>query len=448
MIELSRRGMLAGGASLAFAGWARRSASSGGSVAGQVRGYGSLVPDPAGLFDLPEGFSYRILSTAGERMDDGLPTPGNMDGMGCFDAGGGRIALVRNHELKPRQTALGAFAEGPGEDGLAAYDRGPDARPLPGGTTTILFNPATGRVERQHLSLAGTAVNCAGGQTPWGSWLTCEEIVIDGARPHGYVFEVPSAGRGLADPVPLRALGRFKHEAAAIDPSTGIVYLTEDKEDGLFYRFLPDDRRRLGAGGRLQALAFADGARDTRNAAGNDPFAPRSWRSVRWIELDGTDADGDDLRLRGAVAGAARFARGEGIHFGRGELYFTCTSGGAANLGQIMRYIPGEERLQNFVESGSHDVLDYGDNLTVTPWNHLMVCEDQYTDVRDNKLKGITPDGATYTVGRVALADQPETAGVCFSPDGRTMFLNIYRPGHTLAITGPWQRFDDRPINA
>jgi hypothetical protein len=240
-------------------------------------------------------------------------------------------------------------------------------------------------------------------------------------------------------------MGRFRHEAAAVDPRTGIVYLTEDQEDGLFYRFLPHRPGALALGGRLQALGCVDAPADTRNWAGIS-FPSGADRPVRWIDLEDTDSPKDDLRKRGAAAGAAIFARGEGIHRGVKEFYFTCTSGGAAKIGQIMRYVPsaGEGRpgevkapgmLQNFVESTNPAVLGYGDNVTVAPWGHLIVCEDRQGYAR-NYLRGVSPDGKVYAVARL-LADT-ELAGACFSPDGKTLFLNIYRPGKTLAITGPW----------
>jgi hypothetical protein len=168
---------------------------------------------------------------------------------------------------------------------------------------------------------------------------------------------------------------------------------------------------------------------------------------VRWIDLAETDSPNDDLRARGHAAGAALFARGEGIHRGRDEYYFTCTSGGSGRLGQIMRYLPsrhegrpGEEsapaRLELFVESADPRVMNYGDNLIVAPWGHLIVCEDR-ADNKVNHLKGVTPDGRLYTLARLNL--DTELAGACFSPDGSTLFVNAYDPGKTLAINGPWR---------
>jgi secreted PhoX family phosphatase len=270
-------------------------------------------------------------------------------------------------------------------------------------------------------------------------------------KDHGYVFEVPSAAMGLVAPAPLKAMGRFKHEAACIDPRTGVVYMTEDVANGLFYRFLPNDRRNLAAGGRLQALGLveAPGGGDTRNFEARS-FAPRSWKTVRWIDLDGADNPYDDIHRRGFDKGAAMFARGEGLYFGQGELYFTCTSGGAIGAGQIFRYVPspsegqpGEKdqpgRLQLFVESADTQVLDYADNLVVAPWGHVIVCEDRYSEVDRNHLRGVTPDGKVYTVGRNVFTGNSEFAGACFSPDGGTLFVNIQNPGITLAVTGPWK---------
>jgi len=408
---------------------------------------GALVTDPAGLLDLPRGYSYRVISRFGDRMDDGHIVGDRADGMGCFALGGGRVALVRNHELQARHHDSGPFGA---RSVTTSYDRSSDGRALPGGTSTLIYDLRQQRVEAQYQSLAGTIRNCSGGVTPWGSWLTCEEDVTHAgsgvARDHGWVFEVPAAARGLVDPVPLTALGRFNHEAAAVDPATGIVYLTEDRDDSLFYRFLPSSSGRLAAGGRLQALALDDIA-DTRNWAGTT-MRRGAVQTVRWIDLAGIDSANDDLRKRGAAAGAARFARGEGVHFGHGEFYFCCTSGGAARLGQVFRYRPsraegkpGERdapgRLQLFVESDDPALFNFGDNLTVAPNGHLVVCEDQYTDVVDNHLRGVTPEGAIYTLARCRV--QTELAGACFAPDGSTMFVNLYSPAMTLAISGPWR---------
>lgn len=394
-------------------------------------GYGALVSDPAGLIDLPPGFTYRVLSRLGDAMTDGGRVPDNADGMGCFDLGNGKWALVRNHELSPGADNGGASG--------AAYDA-MNGVALPGGTTTLVLDAATLAVERQYRSLSGTIRNCAGGVTPWGSWLSCEENVSRAGgrigKDHGWVFEVPASATGPVDPVPLKAMGRFNHEAAAVDPVSGNVYLTEDRDDGLLYRFIPKVKGQLAQGGRLQALVL-NGIGDTRNWRGS-AVRTGAALSVRWIDLDDVEAPNDDLRKRGAAAGAALFARGEGIWMGEKELFFACTSGGAAKLGQIFRLHLDQSgvRLELFFESSHPDQFNYGDNLTVAPNGHLIVCEDQYTDDAVNYLRGITPAGEAYPFGRLRL--KTELAGACYSPDGRTLFVNIFSPAQTIAITGPW----------
>jgi secreted PhoX family phosphatase len=365
------------------------------------------------------------------------------------------MALVRNHELTPKHGDGGPFRPA-APAGVQTFDRGANGQPLPGGTTTIIYDYRAGRVESQYLSLVGTIRNCAGGTTPWGSWMTCEEDVSRAGsnglkRDHGWVFEVPAARPGITNPVPLTAMGRFNHEAAVVDPRTGIVYLTEDRNDSLFYRFLPATRGELSRGGRLQALAFRDRAlgADSRNWSGVT-FPLQSWRDVDWIDMAGVESPDDDLRKRGHAQGAVLFARGEGIWFGDGELYFCCTNGGAAKLSQIMRYRPSRfegqssersapGRLQLFVESTSTAMLNFGDNIVVAPTGHLIVCEDQYGAIVNNHLRGVTPRGSVYAFAR--LHEQTELAGACFSPDGATMFVNVYDPARTLAITGPWTAF-------
>jgi len=395
---------------------------------------GPLVPDPAGVLDLPEGFSYRVVSRLGDAMDDGGTVPDAADGMGCFDIGNGKLALVRNHELSPDKDSGGA--SGPAYDTVAR-----SLVPLPGGTTTIVLDAGTLEVERQYRSLAGTIRNCAGGITPWGSWLTCEENTsrADGRinRDHGYVFEVPADAGEQVTPVPLRAMGRFNHEAACVDPATGIVYMTEDRGDSLLYRFLPTRPGDLEQGGTLQALVL-EGVTDTSN---RESVSMQVGVPVRgtWITLDNVEAPEDDLRTRGAAMGAATFVRGEGIWMGDGEMYFTATGGGAAGEGQIFRLRPeihGADMLDLFYESPTDSEYSFGDNLCVSPFGDLIVCEDQYGATVDNYLRGITAAGEAYPFGHLRL--QTETAGACFSPDGRTMFLNVYSPAMTLAITGPW----------
>ena len=404
---------------------------------GGFAGYGALRPDPAGLIDLPEGFSYRVISRLGDSMDDGGTVPDRADGMGCFDLGNGEIALVRNHELQPRHDAGGPIAKGFGKR---------NGTFVSGGTTTIVLDAATLQVKRQFRSLGGTIRNCSGGVTPWGSWLTCEEAPTGPGQPygdgleqnHGWVFEVPASARGLVDAVPLTAMGRFNHEAAAVDPATGIVYQTEDRDDGVLYRFVPKVPGKLAEGGRLQAMVI-EGLADTRNWTGAAMEVGKPYR-VSWVDLDEVEAPKDDLRQRAAAKGAALVARGEGLHMGENAVYACCTSGGAKQLGQILKLTPGlagaPDMVELFFESESTEQFNYGDNLCVAPSGHLIVCEDQYTDVVDNHIRGITLAGEAYTLAK--LMAQTELAGGCFSPDGKVLFVNVYSPTATLAITGPW----------
>lgn len=425
-------------AALIASGCVARGASSASAATGEpFAGYGPLVPDPNGVLDLPEGFSYRLISSLGDAMSDGGTVPDKADGMGCLDLGNGEIVLVRNHELVPSDDAGGEIAHGFGTH---------NGNIVPGGTTNIVLDAETLAVKREFRSLGGTIRNCSGGVTPWGSWLTCEEAPTgpgqrygDGlAVNHGWTFEVPGDAEGLVEAVPLRAMGRFNHEAACVDPETGYVYQTEDRNDGVLYRFLPNTPGKLSDGGRLQAMVI-DGLPDTRNWDASVMPVGQSY-TVSWVDMDDVEAPNDDLRIRAAAKGAALIARGEGIHMGEDDLYFCSTSGGAKKLGQIFRFVPGRgegpDTVELFFESESKDQFDYGDNLCVAPNGHLIVCEDQYTEVVDNHLRGITPSGEAYDFGRLLM--QTELAGACFSPDGKWMFVNAYAPTRTFAIKGPW----------
>lgn len=436
-----------------------------GNYASQVQGYGPLMRDRNGLLDLPRGFSYQIISETGREMSDGLLTPGDFDGMAAFPSEDGRIILIRNHELWPGQTDVSAF--GPDAERLDRIDRSrvwdflPGGAPQLGGTTHVILDPDTLRVEREFMSLAGTHNNCAGGPTPWGSWLTCEETIVragdEAGRDHGYVFEVPANATGLVEPVALRGMGRFMHEAVAIDPRTGIAYQTEDQpgHPNLFYRFVPDYPGELWRGGRLQGLAVrGQPGMDMRNWEGSPPVPANQWLDAEWIDLEDIDNPDGDIAARHIAMGAAHFTRGEGCWYGgEGAVYFTCTDGGPLRAGQIWRYrpspaegTPGESaqpaQLQLFVESQDTEILQWVDNITFAPWGDLLVAEDgpdhQY-------IRGVTPDGQVYTIGHNADGGDDnsfsEFAGLCFSPDGSTLFVNVQkRPGRTFAIRGPWRQ--------
>lgn len=403
-----------------------------------TRGFGPLVKDPNGLLDLPAGFQYRVFSKLGDRLSDGTPVPTLHDGMAAFPGPDGTTILVRNHEMYP---GLPRAFQGVVAPKDKMYD--PIA---PGGTTTLVVSKDR-QLLKHYVSLAGTSRNCGGGKTLWGSWISCEETISTPEHPanqgpvqkrHGYNFEVPISAQGPVTPVPLKAMGRFQHEAIAIDPKTNIVYQTEDRGDSLFYRFIPKEPTNLAAGGQLQALKIK---RYPKINTGQD-FPLRKPFEVEWVNITQPDPPLDTVRYEGYDKGAAQFVRGEGLCYHNGEFYFTATSGGEKGLGQIWRYRPGRTStdggtIELFVESPGKEVLDYPDNLTMAPWGDLICCEDGNDNI--NRLVGITPQGQLYTFARNALNDQ-ELAGVCFSPDGQTMFVNLYHPGMTFAIWGPWDR--------
>ncbi|AFY51085.1 putative phosphatase [Nostoc sp. PCC 7524] len=403
-----------------------------GQVTRTTTGYGPLIPDPnpTKFLDLPEGFQYRVISLVGNIMADGNPAPGNYDGMAAFPGPRGTTILVCNHELTNTSSTQIIVPN--------RYD--PVSR---GGTTTMVVG-RNRELIKQFASLGGTIRNCAGGPTPWGSWITCEEntSVPDGSdgstQFHGYNFEVPANANGPVDPVPLKDMGRFNHEAVAVDPVTGIVYQTEDRGNGCFYRFIPNVPGKLAEGGSLQALRIGT---ISVNTGGSDLTVGQKW-SVDWVDIENPDPATDTVREEGRNAGAATFARGEGIWYdGRGDFYFCCTSGGPGGLGQVFRYTPATETLELFVQSPSADALRAPDNIVVAPFGDLILCEDKGisgSSTERQRLIGVTPQGELYEFARNAFGNgRSEFAGACFSPDGQTMFVNIYS-GVTLAIWGPW----------
>ena len=402
---------------------------------------------------LPEGFSAKVISRWGEKMSDGFLVPGNADGMAAFRLNK-KVVLIRNHENSPAPAKVGPY----GED-MALFNRikknevfdyGFGKTPGLGGTTTLIFNEDKQVVEEQFLSLTGTYRNCAGGPTPWNSWITCEEDTTPAGTSaevhHGYNFEIPASNKKLISPVPLKEMGRFNHEAVCVNPSTGIVYQTEDRYDSLIYRFIPKEKGTLHKGGTLQALVIrGHESLDTRNWTEN-LLKVGEELDAEWITLENTDSETDDLRLRGHAQGAALFARGEGMWFGKNEIYFACTNGGLKKAGQVFKYIPSAKegtideknspgKLILFAEPNNTEILKYCDNLTVSPWGDVILVED----AADSFLRGITPQGKIYNIGRNIGSDS-EMAGVCFSPSGKTMFVNVQGQGITLAITGPWSK--------
>ena len=400
-------------------------------------GYGDLVPDPGGLLDLPQGFQYRIISSEGAKLSDGAPVPGEHDGMAAFRGPGKTTMLVRNHELGfMDNTRSPVFGKNP-------YDRKER-----GGTTGVLVGPDRREISSFVIS-SGTRNNCAGGATPWGTWLTCEE---DRTTDHGYVFEVdPRDPENDLSRTPIRQMGFFSHEAVAVDPATGIVYLTEDDfrgsvvpdpEDetpgsrmrvGFLYRYLPKTRPRraghLQLGGKLQVMSLEE--KPKYNA---DVAVPRQRFGVIWKDVNPEEPHAD-----AKAQSAARFNRLEGAYLAGGSLWFSDTVGGEKRLGQIFRYRPTTETLELFYEGVKPGRMESPDNIFVTPWGDLWFAEDETVEGNNrNRVAGITPDGQVYVFASIRLNDS-EFAGPTFSPDGKTFFVNLQNPGITLAIWGPFK---------
>jgi len=382
-----------------------------------------LKRDPLGLLDLPDGFSVRVIERIAEPMDDGYRVPGRPDAMACFRGPGGELVLMRNHENARGQSDMGALRDGqsmPPE----AYD--PECH---GGVSRIVLDPNTLMRKSSNLVLTGTINNCAGGISPWG-WLSCEEWEAD--ADHGFVFLCDPAASKVRPPKPIKAYGRYRHEAACVDPKTMIAYLTEDQTDSAFYRFVPNDPSKPFEG-KLQALAIDQLPRfDTGESM------PSGELPVKWIDVDEPNPTRDMVRHHAHDQGAAFVRRGEGLWLSDDSAYFCATSGGPSQLGQVFRldFKAEPNTLSLVAQSNDIDVLDMPDNITLAPSGHIYIAEN---GSGDNYVRRITPDGRVIDFARNAFSSA-EFAGVCFSPDGGTMFVNLQDDGITLAVSGPFER--------
>ncbi|TMR89407.1 alkaline phosphatase PhoX [Nonomuraea basaltis] len=431
-------------------------------------GYGPLRPvrdlrDGKVRLHLPDGFKYRSFSAAGERFSDGSIVPGRHDGMAAFSGPGDSAILIRNHEVSG---PVGAFG-----DKRRAYD------PMAGGGTSTLRVTRHGEVIKSAPSLNGTMMNCSGGPMAWRAWLSCEETVngpdvaddFSGAdnskltQKHGYIFEVP-VGRA-ATARPIRSAGRFAHESAAFDPSSGAIYLTEDNfgfPSG-FYRYLPPKHPVLAGklldGGRLQMIAVK-GAKRKNLSLGQEPGAAYA---TEWVDIDDPDPSfrgkpSNDVVVQavgrqGREQGAAIFSRLEGAVFHQGTVYFVSTQGGDTDpadpppsgfgkgRGQVWGYETWSGRLKLVYESPRSSVLDLPDNVTVSRRGTLVLCEDGEDA---NYLRGLTRSGKIFDFCRLeSIPGDPgaEFAGSTFGPGGHTLYVNVQaKQGRSFAIWGPWER--------
>ena len=394
----------------------------------RARGYGELQPTKdldtgTEYLALPPGFSYRVISRSGEPMTDGKPTPGVFDGMAAFAGPGGQTVLIRNHENRSR----------PGEIPVEVpqgkrYD--PDAA-VRGGNTKLVVD-ADRRLVSSFAVLGGTHTNCAGGETPWGTWITCEEIFNYGSAernvtpgtgvPHGYSFEVPADATGPVTPQPLYDAGRFSHEAVAwLD---GVLYETEDRGNAAFYRFLPAREPREAGdlatfGGTLQALVVRGRPNFDANTANPGESYP-----VEWVTIEEPNPLTDTVRVEAQSKGAAIFDRTEGAWTSDRRVWFDCTTGGEAQLGQLWELRPrrGDRGVLRLVyESTSAADLENPDNVVVVPASGDVFLQEDSDG--EQFVRGVTRRGRIYDFARTLL-NTSEFCGGCFSPDGGTFFLN------------------------
>lgn len=461
---LTNLSVISGGLALAGSSLLRREAvfaQTGDVLKYRATGFGELVPTAAKntgetYLSLPKGFEYNVLGKVKTQMSDGRPTPAAHDGQWTFRVKN-ELRIVRNHEVSggsvPKEQA--------GIGSRNHYDE-----TCGGGTTTLVIDPKTNTLIRDFVSLSGTLINCAGGPTPWGSWITCEETTLgpsvrtrasDGRKtggypkPHGYCFEVPASANSEVVPVPLKAMGRFTHEAVAVDRRTGIVYLTEDYNPSGFYRFIPKRNKRLADGGVLQMLAVEGKPEfDTRTGQITGGSLASIWVTIDEPDPAAADIDPSAVYKQGKAKGGAAFARLEGCEIDRsGRVYFTATSGGESKGGQIWMYEPAGKdagRLTLVFESSDQRVLHMPDNICLMPKSELLfICEDSdYAGQNSiNHIRVLTPEGKIADFARNISKDfsRSEFCGSTFSPDGKTLFVNLQLAGVTLAIWGDWSRF-------
>jgi secreted PhoX family phosphatase len=418
---------------------------------GDELGYGPLIPDPAGILSLPEGFSYKIVAESGiTLLESGEPTPDDPDGTVAFvrQDGNGSV-LVNNHEI------------GGGEPFRVPPLPGFTYDPLAGGGTTNIEVDKDGNRVREYVSLAGTHNNCAGGRSPWDSWLTCEESEgspTGSTVRHGYVFEVdPYDQDANRDPKPIKALGRFAHESVAIDPRTHTIYLTEDagRPNGLLYRWTPPAEALPLGKGTLKTLADDAGTLEalqafTRRGEFVADLAVYSKPGTRlrttWLSVP--DRDAATVSTRKQFPQITRSRKLEGMWWGDDGAYvvasFARTGDGSAaqHDGQVWFIDPEEGTIElklwfAYTPADQDNDPDGPDNITVSPFGGVILAEDG--EGRQH-LVGATDDGETYFLARNELPGDSEFTGPTFSNNRKILFANVQSPGHVFAIQGPFRK--------
>jgi uncharacterized protein len=420
-------------------------------------GYGDLVPTPEEatgevFLELPRGFRYRVISTQADIMSDGNPTPGIFDGTDAFEGRNGTTILIRNHENRSRDLEIPVVVPN-----SKRYDPDMNVR---GGNTKLVVDRDR-RVIESFAVLGGTHTNCAGGGTPWGTWVTCEEIFNYGSVennvtpgtgvPHGFAFEVPADARSPVDPQPILSAGRFSHEAVAW--VRGALYETEDRDDASLYRFVPDRPPRehgdlASNGGVLESLAIVGRPNFDANLANPGETYP-----VEWVTIDEPNPLEDTVRRQAQDKGAVIFDRTEGAWEADGRLYFDCTTGGEAQLGQLWQFTPrgrGGGELKLIYESTAVEDLENPDNLVVVPDTGDVLLQEDSSG--EQFIRGVNRRGEIYDFAHTVLGNT-EFCGGCFSPDGKTFFVNqqgdrvdvgadpaLETAAVTYAIWGPFER--------
>ena len=454
---LFRRGLAAGGGLAALGPLGALGAQvAHGARPVRAPGYGRLL-DKGDLW-LPEAFDYAVIQRQGELMSDGNLVPGIFDGMAAYPGRRGTIVLIRNHENRRQAGEIPVIV--PEE---LKYDPTPSYN---GGNTKIVLDrvgpKGTFEVLETFAVLGGTDTNCAGGTTPWSSWITCEEVVnrSDAGLKHGYVFDIPSDATGPVKAEPILGAGRFVHEASLF--FGGVMYQTEDRTRSTsnpagasFYRYVPDPP--YGAKdplskttGVLQALKLVDEPQANMDL-GRTPGLPLP---VEWVTIDQPDHDDDTdagstaTRNQAYAKGAAAFNREEGMWVGGKKVYFDITNGGAAGQGQVWEYDPERELLTLIFESPGSTILQSPDSVVIVPkTGHILLQED---GSGEQFIRGVTRNGQIYDFAKTG-ANETEFAGGCFDPHGQILFVNQQgdrgnlpdgppdNGAVTYAIWGPWK---------